>query len=87
MNNKKQNTILWRLIINFFNITYNKWIIVATTTSLLVIYFYFINLKDVSVFPSNKNFTYYSYTDSANGGHSQVKDYQVTDSLISISSI
>ncbi len=44
--------------------------------------FYFISIQDVIIFPGQENYKFECYTDKANGGNSEVKDFTVSDSVL-----
>lgn len=84
MNNKRQNSIGSGLIKDFFYFNINRWIIGATTLISLCIFLYFLSFRAITVFPSNGDFVFAYYNDSANGGKSEIIQYSLSDTAISL---
>jgi len=55
---------------------------IFTTIVIAGVFTYFMSIDDKIIFPSSRNFNYAYYTDEPDGGRSQIKTFNVTDSVI-----
>jgi len=72
------------LLIGFLRNQFNRWAIVTITVVLVGIYGYFLSFREINIFPSKNNFAVGFYTDSANGGHSEITQHSVSDTAIAL---
>ncbi|GET31374.1 hypothetical protein PbJCM13498_02370 [Prolixibacter bellariivorans] len=89
MKEKNQHTndhrsSLFKLLSGFFRSKFNVWTIVTSILVLVGIYGYFLSFRDIQVFPSQHNFAVGFYDDRANGGHSEIVQHSVSDSIIAL---
>lgn len=82
MNNKKQHSIDFGLLKDFFYINHNRWIIVASTCIVVSIYLYFLSIPKLNILHRIKDYKFAFYTDIANGGNSKIIKQIVSNSLI-----
>lgn len=68
----------------FLRNKFNRRAIVTTPIVLVGIYVYFLSFREINVFPSENNFAVGFYTDSANGGHSEITQHSVSDTTIAL---
>jgi len=71
-----------RPINDFFRSRLNRWIILVSLICSIGVYLFFLSFKPIKVFPSGNEFKFVFFTDTANGGHSQIFRHSVTDSSI-----
>jgi len=84
MGNKKHRIFDNELLGDFFRSKLNVGILISTTVVLLTIYIYFLSIKDLILFPNNKEFSFVGYTDKNNGGNSEIAKLTITDHCVEI---
>jgi AraC-like DNA-binding protein len=84
MNKKNQNSLEWELLGKFFQFQFPVWMVVSSIVIAVSIYLYFLSFRDLLIFPAQKDFAFEFYTDSANGGHSEIIKHSVSDTAIDL---
>jgi AraC-like DNA-binding protein len=69
---------------DFFRNKVYQLTMLSTTLIVVGIFVYFARIPDYKIFPNKHEFRIDFYTDSANGGHSQITFGEVSDSLIDV---
>jgi AraC-like DNA-binding protein len=79
---KKHIIISKELLISFLHTKLNWWIIVSSFILNACIYAFFFSPNDFKFFPKNENLAVAFFTDSAEGGNSQIIQQNISDSAI-----
>jgi len=75
------------LILTFIHRKINLSILGIVLTSLVVFYFAFFHKSPLNIFPSKEKYDIQFYTDSNDGGHSEIINSQITDTSLNVSFI
>ena len=84
MSNKKYKIFDLEMFGSFFKSKVNLIILISSIAISIIVYLYFVSIKDLQIFPFKKDFSVVFYTDKNNGGNSKIVNQVISDNCITV---